>query len=55
MLDELGKGGLASVYKVRHNELGYISAMRMLNETIVVKRDQNLEEDNTYKKFCENV
>lgn len=35
MLDELGRGGFATVYKVRHNELGYIWAMRVLNETIV--------------------
>lgn len=35
MLDELGKGGFATVYKVRHNELGYIRAIRVLNEMIV--------------------
>lgn len=35
MLEELGKGGFATVYKVRHNELGYIRAVRVLNETIV--------------------
>ena len=35
MLDELGRGGFATVYKVRHNELGYIRAIRVLNETIV--------------------
>jgi len=35
MLDELGHGGFATVYKVRHNELGYIRAVRVLNETIV--------------------
>jgi len=35
MLDELGRGGFATVYKVRHNELGYIRAVRVLNETIV--------------------
>ena len=35
MLDELGKGGFATVYKVRHNELGYIRAIRVLNETVV--------------------
>ena len=51
MLDELGKGGFATVYKVRHNELGYIRAMRVLNETIAVKRGQNPEENDTYKKF----
>ena len=51
MLDELGKGGFATVYKVRHNELGYIRAMRVLNETIAVKRGQAPEENDTYKKF----
>ena len=45
MLDELGKGGYATVYKVRHNELGYIRAIRVLNETIV---DTN---STTYQKF----
>ena len=45
MLDELGKGGFATVYKVRHNELGYIRAVRVLNETIV---DANSP---TYQKF----
>ena len=35
MLDELGRGGFATIYKVRHNELGYIWAIRVLNETIV--------------------
>ena len=45
MLDELGKGGFATVYKVRHNELGYIRAVRVLNETIVD------ESSKTYQKF----
>lgn len=45
MLDEIGKGGFATVYKVRHNELGYIRAVRVLNETIV---DAN---SRTYQKF----
>jgi len=45
MLDELGRGGFATVYKVRHNELGYIRAVRVLNETIV---DSNSP---TYQKF----
>ena len=34
LLGELGEGGFAKVYKVRHNELGYIRAIRVLNETI---------------------
>lgn len=45
MLDELGKGGFATVYKVRHNELGYIRAVRVLNETIVDTSSK------TYQKF----
>ena len=45
MLDELGKGGFATVYKVRHNELGYIRAVRVLNETIVDTSST------TYQKF----
>ena len=45
MLDELGRGGFATVYKVRHNELGYIRAIRVLNETIV---DSNSP---TWQKF----
>lgn len=45
MLEELGKGGFATVYKVRHNELGYIRAIRVLNETIVDKSSM------TYQKF----
>lgn len=45
MLDELGKGGFATVYKVRHNDLGYIRAIRVLNETIVNSASE------TYQKF----
>ena len=45
MLGELGRGGFATVYKVRHNELGYIRAIRVLNETIVDASSQ------TYQKF----
>ena len=45
MLDELGKGGFATVYKVRHNELGYIRAVRVLNETVVDSSSK------TYQKF----
>ena len=45
MLDELGKGGFATVYKVRHNELGYIRAIRVLNETIVDASSK------TYQRF----
>lgn len=45
MLDELGQGGFATVYKVRHNELGYVRAVRVLNETIVDSASK------TYQKF----
>lgn len=45
MLEELGKGGYATVYKVRHNELGYVRAIRVLNETIVDGKSE------TYQKF----
>ena len=45
LLGELGTGGFAKVYKVRHNELGYIRAIRVLNEPIT---DEN---SHTYQKF----
>lgn len=45
LLGELGKGGFAKVYKVRHNELGYIRAIRVLNESIA---DEHVK---TYQKF----
>lgn len=45
LLGELGKGGFAKVYKVRHNELGYIRAIRVLNESITDERSK------TYQKF----
>ena len=45
ILDELGKGGFATVYKVRHNDYGYIRAVRVLNETIVN------ESSKTFQKF----
>ncbi len=35
LLGELGKGGFATVYKVRHNELGYIRAVRVLNDPVI--------------------
>ena len=45
ILGELGKGGFAKVFKVRHNELGYLRAIRVLNEPITD------EHSNTYQKF----
>ena len=32
LLEELGQGAFATVYKVRHNKLGYIRAVRVLNK-----------------------
>ncbi|MBQ8542662.1 MAG: protein kinase [Bacteroidaceae bacterium] len=48
LLDELGQGGFATVYKVRHNNLGYIRALRVLNATIA-----RGEKDEAYQKFLE--
>ena len=48
LLEELGQGGYASIYKVRHNRLGYIRALRVLNTII-----SNGENDDTYQKFLE--
>ena len=45
LLGELGSGGFAKVYKVRHNELGYIRAIRVLNEPVA---DEN---SRAYQKF----
>lgn len=45
ILGELGKGGFAKVFKVRHNELGYLRAIRVLNEPITD------EHSKTYQKF----
>lgn len=47
MLAELGHGGFAKVYKIRHNKLGYIRAVRVLNDIVT---DEN---DRTYQKFLE--
>lgn len=48
LLGELGQGGYATVYKVRHNNLGYIRAIRVLNAIIA-----HGETDRTYQKFLE--
>lgn len=48
LLDEIGQGGYATVYKVRHNELGYIRAVRVMN--VLIARG---EEDKTYQRFLE--
>lgn len=46
LLDELGQGGFATVYKVQHNKLGYIRAIRVLNSLIA-----HGEDDPLYQKF----
>ena len=48
LLDELGQGGYATVYKVRHNELGYIRALRVLNAVIA-----RGAEDKAYQRFID--
>lgn len=48
LLDELGQGGYATVYKVRHNKLGYIRAIRVLNAIIA-----HGESDKVYQKFLD--
>ena len=44
-LGSLGSGGFAEVFKVRHNQLGYVRAIRVLNQ-IVESEDSQL-----YNKF----
>lgn len=44
-LQMIGAGGFATVYKVRHNELEYIRAIKVLNAPITS------EDDETYIKF----
>ncbi len=51
MLDELGRGGFASVYKVRHNDLGYVRAIRVLKDIIVAKHGEDPKKSKTYQKF----
>jgi serine/threonine protein kinase len=46
LLEEIGQGGFATVYKVRHNRLGYVRAIRVLNSTIAFGEDDPL-----YQKF----
>lgn len=48
LLDEIGQGGFATVYKVRHNELGYIRALRVMNAVIA-----RGTEDKTYQRFID--
>jgi len=47
ILKQIGKGTFAKVYKAKHKELGYIRALRVLNQTVI---DEN---DPTYLKFLE--
>lgn len=48
LLDTLGEGGFAKVYKVRHVTLGYVRAVRVLNSVIAQG-----ETDKTYQRFLE--
>lgn len=45
-LDQLGQGGFAAVFKVRHKSLEYIRAIRVLSDTIA-----NGEDDPKYQNF----
>ncbi|MCQ2260162.1 MAG: serine/threonine protein kinase [Bacteroidales bacterium] len=45
LLQQLGTGGFATVYKARHNQLGYVRAIRMLNAFVP---DEGSE---VYQKF----
>lgn len=47
MLSELGRGGYATVYKVRHNQWGYIRAVRVLNQTVLDDKSTD------YQKFLD--
>ena len=47
-----GEGGsFATVYKVRHLELGYVRAIRELKDHIVAKSEEELKKSSIYKKF----
>ena len=46
LLEELGQGGFATVYKVKHRQLGYIRAVRVIHQLIAQG-----ENDATYQKF----
>ena len=48
-LGSLGSGGFAEVFKVRHNQLGYVRAIRVLNQ-IVESEDSQL-----YNKFIKDA
>lgn len=51
-LCELGKGGFAKVYKVRHNELGYIRVIKELIEPI---GDKNSKTYHRFIRECKNL
>ena len=42
-LDSLGNGGEATVFKVRHNKLGYVRALRVLNGAKLQEGDKKYE------------
>lgn len=42
-IDQLGQGGFASVYKVRHKDLDYIRAIRVLRDDVINKEDKRYQ------------
>ncbi len=42
-IDQLGQGGFASVYKVRHKDLDYIRAIRVLRDDVINKDDKRYQ------------
>lgn len=47
-----GEGGsFAKVYKVRHRELGYVRAIRVLHNHILANNDDELKKSKMYKSF----
>ena len=48
-LAHIGKGANAHVYKVRHAELGYVRAIKILNEDIESKGERAYQ---TFLKEC---
>ena len=46
-LGSLGSGGFAEVFKVRHNQLGYVRAIRVLSQII------DSEKSDIYQKFIQ--
>ena len=49
LLDILGSGGEAIVYKVRHNQFGYVRALRVLN-AVIARGEENENYQNSLKE-----